>query len=53
MLTLIKVVLKNLSLQISITEVKSSGCCFLRSQRNCVPEIAKLVPCAAVGLSNV
>jgi hypothetical protein len=34
-------------------ELKSSGKCFLRTQRSCDPERAKLVPHAAVGLSNV
>jgi hypothetical protein len=36
----------------SIIEVKSSGMCFLRAQRNCVPEIAKVVPSATAGLGN-
>jgi hypothetical protein len=30
----------------SIIEVKSSGKCFLRAQKSCVPEIAEVVPCA-------
>ena len=33
--------------------MKSSGECFLRAQRSCVPEIAKLVPCVAPVLGNV
>jgi hypothetical protein len=37
----------------SITEVKSPGKCFLREQRSCVPEIAKVLPCGAVGLGLV
>jgi hypothetical protein len=28
----------------SITEVKSSEKCFLGTQRNCIPEIVKVVP---------
>ena len=36
----------------SITELKS-GSCFLGAQRSFVPEIAKVVPCAAAGLGNV
>ena len=32
------------------TEVTSSGKCFLRIQRSCVLEIAKVVPWAAAGL---
>ena len=28
---------------INIIEVKSSGKCFLKAQRSCVPEIAKVV----------
>jgi hypothetical protein len=39
--------------EISITEVKSSGKCFLGAQRSCVPEIDKVVPLAAAGLGNV
>ena len=31
----------------------SSGKCFLKAQRGCVPEIAKVVPCAVAGLGNV
>jgi hypothetical protein len=31
----------------------SSGKCFLRAQRGCVSEIAKVVPRAAEGLGNV
>jgi hypothetical protein len=37
----------------SIAEVTSSGKCFLKTQRGCVPEIAKVVPCAAAGIGNV
>ena len=37
----------------SITEVKYSGKCFLRAQRSCVLEIAKVVPCAASVLGNL
>jgi hypothetical protein len=33
--------------------VTSSGKCFLRAQRSCVPEIAKVVPRAVAGLGNV
>ena len=33
--------------------MRSSGKCFLRAQRSCVPEIAKVVPYAAAGLGNV
>jgi hypothetical protein len=36
----------------SITAVKSSGKCFLRAQRSCIPEIAKVIPCAAAVLST-
>jgi hypothetical protein len=32
--------------------VASTGKCFLRAQRVCVPEIAKVVPLAAAGLVN-
>ena len=31
----------------------SSGKCFLKAQRGCVPAIAEIVPCAAAGLGNV
>jgi hypothetical protein len=34
-------------------EVKSSGKCFLRAQRSCVPERAKVVLHAAALLGNV
>jgi hypothetical protein len=37
----------------SITEVKSSGNCFLGAQRSCVLEIAKVVPRASTVLGNV
>jgi hypothetical protein len=37
----------------SITEVKSSGKCFLRVQICCVSEIAKVVTYAAVVLGNL
>jgi hypothetical protein len=37
----------------SIPEVTSSGKCFLRAQRGCVPEIAEVVPGATVGLGNM
>jgi hypothetical protein len=36
-----------------ITEVKPSGKCYLRAQRGCVPEIAKLESHAAAGHANM
>jgi hypothetical protein len=33
--------------------VKSSGKCFLRAQRSCIPEIAMVIPPAADILGNV
>jgi hypothetical protein len=39
--------------EISTTEVKSSGKCFLRAQRSCVPERAKVVTRAAAVLGNM
>ena len=33
--------------------MKSSGKCFLRAQRSCVPEIVKVVPQGAALLGNV
>jgi hypothetical protein len=36
-----------------ILEVTSSGKCFLRAQRSCVPEMAKVEPHAAARLGNV
>jgi hypothetical protein len=38
--------------EISITEMKPSGKCFLRAHRSCVPEIAKVEPPTAAVLGN-
>lgn len=37
----------------SIVEVKSSGRCFLRAHRSCVPEAATVVPCHLAELGSV
>jgi hypothetical protein len=37
----------------NVIEMKSSGKCFLRVKRSCVPEIASVVPRAAAGLDNM
>jgi hypothetical protein len=43
----------NLKKETIITDLKSSGKYFLRAQRSCVPEIAKVTPGAGAELGNV